>query len=117
MNLDDQSMDYGGSSAALPGQLRDIDSQTPSLLDDMNQLIHSHAPQQTDIFQSANLRAKGPLYGHHPEFSLYPTSYGNESEDWDQSENLVGPEVSSSAALPGDERLMSMSRSSSRSKQ
>ena len=117
MNLDGQSMDYGGSSVALPGQSRDIDGQTPSSPVDMNQPTHGHVPQQTDIFQPANLRPEGPLYRHQPGFSLYPTSYGNESEDWDQSENLVGPEASSSAASPGDEKSTSMSRSSSRSKQ
>ena len=117
MNLDDQSMDYGGSSAALPGQSRGINGQTPSSPADINQPTHSHVPQQTDIFQSANLRPEGPLYGHQPGFSLYPTPYSNESEDWDQSESLVGPEASSSATSPGDEKSMSMSRSSSRSKQ
>ena len=117
MNLDGQSMDYGGSSVALPSQSRDIDGQTPSSPVDMNRPTHGHVPQQTDIFQSANLRPEGPLYGHQPGFSLYPTSYGDESEDWDRSENLVGPEASSSAASPGDEKSTPMSRSSSRSKQ
>ena len=117
MNLDDQSMDYGGPSAALPGQSRDIDGQTLSLLANMNQLTHSHVPQQTDTFQSPNLRPGSILYGHQPGFSLYPTPYSNENQDWDQLENLVGPEASSSAALPRDEKSTSMSRSSSRSKQ
>ena len=117
INFDNQSMDYGGPSAALPGQLRDIDGQTPLSLANMNLPTHSHALQQTDIFQPANLRAEGSLYGHQPGFSPYPTPYSNESQDWDQSESLVGPEASSSAALPGDEKSTSMSRSSSRSKQ
>ena len=116
MSLDDQSVDYGGPSAALPSQSRDIDSQTPSSPADMNQLTHGHAPQQTHIFQSANLREEGSLYGHQTGFSLYPP-YSNESQDWDQSESLVGPETSSSAASPGDEKSTPMSRSSSRSKQ
>ena len=117
MNLDDQSMDYGGSSAALPGQLRDIDGQTPLLLADMNQPTHGHVPQQTDIFQSANLRLEGPLYRPQPVFSPYTIPYSNQSQNWDQSENLVGPEALSSAASPGDEKSMSISRSSSQSKQ
>ncbi|OCK87752.1 uncharacterized protein K441DRAFT_682389 [Cenococcum geophilum 1.58] len=117
VSLDDQSADYGGPSAALPGQSRDIDSQTPSSPANMNQLTHGHAPQQTNIFQPADLRAEGSLYGNQSGFSLYPTAYNNEGQDWDQSESLVGLETPSSAASPGDEKSASMSRSSSRSKQ
>ena len=116
MSLDDQPMDYGGRSAALAGQSRDIDDQTPSSPTGINQPTHNHAPQQSDIFQSTNLRAEGPLYGHQPEFSMYTTPYSSESQDW-ESESLVGPEASSSATSPGDEKSTSMSRSSSRSKQ
>lgn len=77
--------------------------QTPSSPANMNRPTHSHAPQQTDIFQLAK-----------PAFSLYSTPYSNESQDWGQLEILISPEA---AALAGDENSTSMSRSSSRSKQ